>query len=89
MLATYGSYTSPPASLTIKTPAATSLIIEAESVNHVQYQTSSSIEMIKKHTMDPHIQVRKTGQAFHMQFHKGSMHRNHSSEVTSPVNQRK
>lgn len=36
--------------------------------------------------MDPHNQVRKTGQAFHKQFHKGSMHMNHSFEVIWPIN---
>lgn len=34
--------------------------------------------------MDLQIRVHKTDQAFHMQFHKDSMHRSHSSEGISP-----
>lgn len=84
----YGSKRTPPASLTITAPPATSLIREAKIVNQCIVDNNAWVKG-ETHTKGHQTQVHRRGQAFRMQCHRDPMHKSHTSEGISPDHTRK
>lgn len=87
-IGSYGSNKTPPASVIITAPPATSLVRKEKFVSNVACHTSVYYYSKQENTMGPRILVRRRDQVFHMQSRRDPMHMSHSSEWISPDNMR-